>query len=431
MSADAYPVSLDLTDRLVLVVGGGPVAARKAGHALDVGARVVLVAPDLSAEAHAVVARAGVTWRAERYTTGLIDQLRAVEPVWLVHAATGSPADEAVAADADRAGVWCVRADDARRSRAWNPAVARGRAGSPAEGLVVAVTGDADPRRSTAVRDAVQAQLDAATLPVARRRERSRRVGRVGHVALVGGGPGHRDLITVRGRQLLATADVVVTDRLGPTELLTELRADVEVVDVGKRRDRHPVPQEEINEILVDRALRGLDVVRLKGGDPFVLGRGGEEALHCADHGIAVEVVPGITSAVSVPAAAMIPVTQRGLTASFVVASAHEGADDALAGLRDAPRDATLVLLMAVGALERTAATLVAAGRDPQTPVAIVESGWTPEQRVTRTTLARMAADAAAREVRAPAVVVIGEVVTVAEEVAARLARAREQLLAS
>lgn len=431
MSGDAYPLSLDLSDRLVLVVGAGEVGARKAAHALDAGARVVLVAPDLSPAAEDVLVRPGATWLPGPYEPGLLDELREDEPVWLVHAATGTGTDRLVATEADRSGVWCVRADDARRSRAWNPAVARGREGSSADGVVVAVTGDADPRRSTAVRDAVQAQLDSASLPVARRRGAARPAGHVGRVALVGGGPGDPGLITVRGRELLATADVVITDRLGPTSLLRDLRAGVEVVDVGKQRDRHPVPQDEINATIVDRALRGLDVVRLKGGDPFVLGRGGEEALHCADHGIAVEVVPGITSAVSVPAAGMIPVTHRGITTSFVVASAHDGADGALDGLRDAPRDATLVLLMGVTALERTAESLVVAGRSPETPVAIVESGWTEDQRVTRTTLERAAHDAAAADVRPPAVVVVGEVVTVAEEIAARLARSRSHALAS
>ncbi len=156
-------------------------------------------------------------------------------------------------------------------------------------------------------------------------------------------------------------------------------------------------------------------MVRLKGGDPFVLGRGGEEALHCAENAVPVEVVPGVTSAVSVPAAAGIPVTHRGITASFVVASAHEGADAVTAALRDAPVDATLVLLMGVTRLAETAAGLVRAGRRPETPVALIESGWTPDQRTTVTTLERAAADAEAAGVRAPAIVVVGDVVAVRE----------------
>jgi uroporphyrin-III C-methyltransferase/precorrin-2 dehydrogenase/sirohydrochlorin ferrochelatase len=267
------------------------------------------------------------------------------------------------------------------------------------------------------VRDAVHAALDSGSLPVRRVRTVSRAPQgspetSVGRVALVGGGPGADDLITVRGRALLATADVVVADRLGPRGLLSALSSDVEVVDVGKTPGHHPVSQDRINELLVHHARLGKHVVRLKGGDPFVLGRGGEEALYCAEHGIPVEVVPGVTSAVSVPAAAGIPVTHRGITASFVVASAHEGAEHVLRVAADAAPDATLVLLMGVTRLGETAAALVRAGRPADTPVALIERGWTAEQRTTTTTLGRAAADAAAAGVAAPAVVVVGEVVS-------------------
>lgn len=416
-SRELYPLSLDLADRLVLVVGGGPVAVRKARACLDVGARVLLVTPELTDETLADDARVGCVRAA--WSREVVDGL--TERVWLAHTATGDDgADEDVARWADAYGVWCVRADDAARSRAWNPTVARGE--GAAEGITVAVTGGADPRRSTRLRDAIEARLASGDLPVRRTRGTKGETPAVGHVALVGGGPGAPDLITVRGRHLLAKADVVVTDRLGPTELLDTLGPGVEVVDVGKHRDRHPVPQDQINAIIVEHARRGRRVVRLKGGDPFVLGRGGEEALHCAEHGIPVEVVPGITSAVAVPAAAGIPVTHRGLTTSFVVASGHDGAGPALDGLRDAPQDATLVLLMGVTALARTAERIVAAGRRPETPVAIVERGWMTGQRVTRTTLADAADDAERVGVQAPAVIVVGEVVTVPEQVERLLA---------
>jgi uroporphyrin-III C-methyltransferase/precorrin-2 dehydrogenase/sirohydrochlorin ferrochelatase len=257
----------------------------------------------------------------------------------------------------------------------------------------------------------VAAALDSGTLPVRRVRRPASTGGGVGRVALVGGGPGAKDLITVRGRALLAAADVVVTDRLGPTGLLATLSRDVEIVDVGKTPGNHPVGQDRINELLVHHARQGKHVVRLKGGDPFVLGRGGEEALYCVEHGIPVDVVPGVTSAVSVPAAAGIPVTHRGITASFVVASAHEGADHVLRAASDAPADATLVLLMGVTRLAETAASLVAAGRPASTPVALVERGWTPQQRTTITTLGSAAADAQVAGVSAPAVMVVGDVV--------------------
>lgn len=411
-----YPITLDLAGRRVLVVGGGPVAARRTAGLLAAGAAVQVVAPWVTEDLRDAARAGRLVWHERDYVVGdLVDP----EPVWLVHTATGDRlVDEAVAAHADAARIWCVRADDAAASAAWTPAVARGRGRTPAEGVTVAVTAGGDPRRATAVRDAVAAALESGTLPVRRVRggAGAATIPSAGTVALVGGGPGADDLITVRGRALLAAADVVVTDRLGPRGLLRTLAADVEVVDVGKTAGNHPVGQDRINEILVHHAKAGKNVVRLKGGDPFVLGRGGEEALFCAQHGIPVEVVPGVTSAVSVPAAAGIPVTHRGVTASFVVASAHEGADVVTTALKDAPADATLVLLMGVSRLESTAAGLIAAGRAPSTPVALIESGWTERQRTTVTTLDRAAADAEAAGVRAPAIVVVGDVVRVREQ---------------
>ena len=412
-AAADYPLTLDLHGRRAVVVGGGPVAARRVRGLLDAGAHVDVVAPWVCEELAAAVATGAVGWHERDYVAG---DLLEPEPAWLVHTATGDPVTDAqVAREAEAARVWCVRADDAAASSAWTPAVARGREGTPAQGLTVAVNAGGDPRRATAVRDAVLAALDSGTLPVRRHRVPSTEgaPARRGRVALVGGGPGADDLITVRGRALLAAADVVVTDRLGPRGLLDTLAAEVEVVDVGKTPGNHPTSQERINEILVHHASQGRNVVRLKGGDPFVLGRGGEEALHCAEHGIPVEVVPGVTSAVSVPAAAGIPVTHRGITASFVVASAHEGADHVLSASADAAPDATLVLLMGVTRLAETARALIAAGRPASTPVALVERGWTPQQRTTVSTLERAAEDAARAGVRAPAVVVVGEVVAV------------------
>jgi uroporphyrin-III C-methyltransferase/precorrin-2 dehydrogenase/sirohydrochlorin ferrochelatase len=208
---------------------------------------------------------------------------------------------------------------------------------------------------------------------------------------------------------------VVVTDRLGPTRLLAELDPDVEVIDVGKSAGHHPIPQDGINRILVEQALLGRTVVRLKGGDPFVLGRGGEEVLHCLAHGVPVEVVPGVTSAVSVPAAAGIPVTHRGVTTSFVVATGHAGATGAVQASRRAPEDATLVLLMGLSSLRRTASELVSSGRAPETPVAVVSSGWTPEQRTVTGTLANIADEVTRTELPTPVVIVVGEVVRLRE----------------
>ena len=419
MTSPAYLLTLDLVGRRVVVVGGGPVAARRAAGLLAAGAAIDLIAPFVCEDLVELVAARRLTWHERDYVAG---DLLEPESAWLVHTATGDPhVDGQVAREADAARIWCVRADSAQASSAWTPAVARGAAGTASDGLTVAVTAGGDPRRATAVRDAVLAALDSGILPVRRvRRDQLapgalRAPGAVGRVALVGGGPGADDLITVRGRALLAAADVIVTDRLGPRGLLATVGADVEVVDVGKTPGNHPVSQERINQLLVHHAQLGKRVVRLKGGDPFVLGRGGEEALHCLEQGVPVDVVPGVTSAVSVPAAAGIPLTHRGIAASFVVASGHEGAEHVLAAAADAAPDATLVLLMGVTRLAETAAALIAAGRPADTPVALVERGWTPEQRTTTTTLADAGRDATAAGVKAPAVVVVGEVVSLRE----------------
>jgi uroporphyrin-III C-methyltransferase/precorrin-2 dehydrogenase/sirohydrochlorin ferrochelatase len=233
--------------------------------------------------------------------------------------------------------------------------------------------------------------------------------GAPGWVALVGAGPGDDGLLTRRASTLLAAADVVVTDRLVPTGVLKQLPPSVDVVDVGKTSGHHPVPQEEINRILVEQARAGRGVVRLKGGDPYVLGRGGEERLACEAAHVRVEVVPGITSAVSVPAAAGIPVTHRGVARGFSVVTGHEDVPALPPGT-----DHTLVLLMGVATLRRTSELLVEHGRPADCPVGIVERGWTADQRVTLGTLADIADRAERVGVASPAVVVVGDVVRLA-----------------
>ena len=407
MNTPSYPVVLDLAGRRALVVGGGPVAARRARALVDAGALVELVAPWVCEEVAALVADRAIHWRARDYVDGDVDG------AWFVHTATGDRVtDDAVALAAETARVWCVRADDAAASAAWTPAVARS-----ADGVLVAVSGGGDPGRARAVRDAVAAGLDTGELPV--RATRSRRGEGPGTVHLVGGGPGDDGLITVRGRRLLATADVVVVDRLAPRGLLERLADDVEVIDCGKAPGHHQLTQDQINAVLVERAMRGYDVVRLKGGDPFVLGRGGEEALACHAAGIPVEVVPGVTSAVSVPAAAGIPVTHRGITSSFALVSAHDGVGAVELAASEHPTTTTLVLLMGVRLLRGSAAALVTAGRSATTPVAIVEGGWTPRQRTTVGTLADIADLAEARAVESPAIVVVGDVVAMRTQLGA------------
>lgn len=231
----------------------------------------------------------------------------------------------------------------------------------------------------------------------------------MGRVDLVGGGPGPIDLLTVRAWRLLMRADVVVMDRLGPTDIREHVRADAEIVDVGKHPGHHPVPQQEINGLLVRRAREGKHVVRLKGGDPFVFGRGGEEVAACLAAGIPVDVVPGISSAIAVPQAAGIPITHRGLAgAVHIVNGPSEVTDATLAALRD--EGVTTVILMGVGALPRIVSDALHAGVPAGRPVAIVERGHHRDQRTTRSTLGGVVLDAGRTGVRNPAVIVIGEV---------------------
>lgn len=388
---DIYPTALRLLGRPVLVVGGGPVAARRARGLLDAGAQVTVVTPVASAALRELADAGLLTWEPRPYLSSDVDG------VWFVQTATGDPAvDTQVSADAEAQRIWCVNASDHEASAAWTPAVA------VVDDVQIAVNAGGDPRRAMALRDAVATALETGDLPLRRRRASA------GSVALVGGGPGDTGLITVRGRRLLGQADVVVADRLGPRELLNELAPDVRVIEVGKTPGHHPVPQAEINRILVDEALKGHRVVRLKGGDPYVLGRGGEEAEYCRRHGVEVAVVSGVTSAISVPAAAGIPVTHRGLAKGFSVVTGHEELSEV-----PARPDHTIVLLMGVGALRDSAAALAAAGLPLNTPVGIVENGYLPNQRVTIGTLGSIADQAEAIGVANPAVIVIGDVVRV------------------
>jgi uroporphyrin-III C-methyltransferase/precorrin-2 dehydrogenase/sirohydrochlorin ferrochelatase len=233
-------------------------------------------------------------------------------------------------------------------------------------------------------------------------------------VALVGAGPGDPELITVKGRRLLAAADVVVADRLVPGLLLGELRPEVEFVDAAKIPYGPAAAQEEINRILVERALEGKFVVRLKGGDPFVFGRGGEEAIACAQAGVPVLVVPGVTSSIAAPALAGIPVTHRGVAHEFTVVSGHippDHADSLVDWAALARMRGTLVVLMGLKNLSRIAERLIAEGRSPATPAAVVQEGSTSHQRSLRSTLGEVAEAVSEAGIRPPAVVVIGEVV--------------------
>jgi uroporphyrin-III C-methyltransferase len=237
-----------------------------------------------------------------------------------------------------------------------------------------------------------------------------------GAVHLVGGGPGDPGLITARGLELLRRADVVVHDRLVGPELLHEARAGAELVDVGKGVGHAALSQEEINRLLVDRARRGQDVVRLKGGDPFVFGRGSEELAACREAGVPCDVVPGVSSAIAGPAAAGIAVTARGIARSFAVVTGHQAGDRAEPDVAQLAGVDTIVVLMGRSSLPGFTARLIAAGRAPDTPAACIQSATMPAQRVTVATLATIA-DAAERDgLEAPIVTVIGEVARMAAE---------------
>ncbi|WP_130797778.1 uroporphyrinogen-III C-methyltransferase [Streptomyces otsuchiensis] len=393
----AYPVGLRLEGRRVLVLGGGAVARRRLPALVAAGADILLVSPEATPSVEAMAEAGELRWERRGYRPGDLDG------AWYALIATDDPeVNTAASAEAEERRVWCVRSDDAAAATAWTPATGR------TDGVTVAVLTGRDPRRSAAVRDAVVEGLRDGTLSAPRHRERAP------GVAIVGGGPGDPDLITVRGRRLLAEADVVIADRLGPRDLLDELPAHTEVIDAAKIPYGRAMAQQAINDALIEHARAGRTVVRLKGGDPYVFGRGMEEANALAEQGIAVTVVPGITSAVSVPGAAGIPVTHRGVAHEFTVVSGHLAPDDerslidwpALARLRG-----TLVLLMAVERAGAIADTLIRHGRPPTTPVSVVQEGTTAGQRRVDATLDTLARAITDHGLRPPAVIVVGEVV--------------------
>jgi uroporphyrin-III C-methyltransferase/precorrin-2 dehydrogenase/sirohydrochlorin ferrochelatase len=387
----------------VLVVGGGPVALRRVAGLRAADAEVVVVSPRLTPALADMAARGLITAHQRAYQPGDLDG------AWLVLACTDQPqVNEAVAADAERQHVWCARADDAAASAAWVPAV--GRTGP----VTVAVNAGRDPRRAADLRDRLVDAVDAegglaakAAEPAAGGQQET------GRVSIVGGGPGDPGLITVTGLRRLRAADVVLTDRLAPLELLADLAPGVQVVDAAKVPGGPAMRQERINQALVEHARAGRTVVRLKGGDPFVFGRGREEVEACLAAGVPVEVVPGVTSAISVPAAAGIPVTHRGVSQGFCVLAGHVRPGDSRSSVDWAAlarSGMTLVLLMAVDHLAAIADTLISAGLPAATPGAVVSDGWTRQQRVVTAPLAELADAVKLAGVTNPAVVVIGDV---------------------
>lgn len=400
MTENPYLVGLRLAGRKVVVVGAGSVAQRRLPLLVDSGAQVTVIAPAATPAVEALGSRKpGIMLVSRAYRDGDLAD------AWYAIAATDDPdINAAVVAEADRRQIFCVRADLAVEGSAVTPAT------FGYAGLSVGVLAGGEHSRSAAIRSAIREALQDGTITL--EAEATSDVVR-GGVALVGGGPGDPELITVRGRRMLSHADVVVADRLAPPELLAELPPHVEVIDAAKIPYGRAMAQDAINALMIDRASAGKFVVRLKGGDPFVFARGYEEVLACADAGIPVTVVPGVTSAIAVPAQAGVPVTHRAVNHEFVVVSGHVAPDDpeslvnwdALAAMRG-----TIVLLMAIERIEQFSAVLQKGGRPADTPVLVVQHGTTPAQHTLRATLADAPEKIRAEGIRPPAIVVIGAV---------------------
>jgi uroporphyrin-III C-methyltransferase len=238
-----------------------------------------------------------------------------------------------------------------------------------------------------------------------------------GQVVLIGGGPGRTGLLTLEACEALRQADVVLYDRLAPTDRLAELAPGVELIDVGKSRYHHPIPQRSIEQLMIARARNGESVVRLKGGDPFVFGRGGEEMQACIAAGIPLQVIPGVSSSVAVPAAGSIPLTHRGVSKSFTVISGHTPPEPReLEGL--VRLSGTIVILMGIGNLTQIVAGLCRAGLNAATPAAAIERGFSDAQRSVMSPVGELPAEVRRLDICPPAVVVIGDVVAVSPQFA-------------
>jgi uroporphyrin-III C-methyltransferase/precorrin-2 dehydrogenase/sirohydrochlorin ferrochelatase len=376
------------------------VAQRRVPGLLAAGADVVVVSPQVTPAIEGQVLAGEVTWVERGFVEADLDG------TWYVIAATDDQGvNEQISKSCEDARIFCVRSDDGTSATAWTPAVGR------YDGLTLAVLGRREPRRTAAVRDAIVTGLHEGTIAASERRPS------VPGVTLVGGGPGHPELISVAGRRALMEADVVVADRLAPRELLGDLPSTTEVVDVAKLPRGRSARQEEINRLIVERALAGQRVARFKGGDSFVFGRGFEEIEACRAAGVAVHVVPGLSSPLAVPAIAGIPVTHRGVAHEFTVVSGHvpPGHVDSLVDWEALGRlRGTLLLMMAVENAPAIAEALLTAGRPADTPVAVVCDGSMPGERTVLSRIGDLGADLDRHAVRPPAIIVVGEVVAVA-----------------
>jgi len=455
MTAALHPLFLDLRDRRVLVVGGGAVALRKVEALLGSGARIAVGAPQLHAGLAALAASGRIAHLPGRFAADWLDQH------WLAIAATDDAATNAqVAACARARRIFCNVVDDAGLSSFHSPALVRR---GP---LQIAISsGGGAPMLARHLREWLEVQLDdswgALTVLLARHRARIRRrfpdLGerrrwfarllqgplparlrrqdpiaseqallavleaggadtQPGSVALVGAGPGDPGLLTLRALRLLNEADVILHDRLVSDAVLAMARRDAHYIGVGKQAGDHRTAQDGIHALLLEHASAGKRVVRLKGGDPFVFGRGGEELEFLRRHGIAYEVVPGITAALACAAHAGIPLTHRDHAQSVRLVTAHCAQSvDSLDWAALAQERQTLAFYMGVAGLETIRGRLLGHGRAGTTPFALVENGSRPQQRVITGTLEELPEAAARHAVRSPALLIIGEVAALAE----------------
>lgn len=395
----AYLVGINLAGRRVVVIGAGSTAQRRLPRLLDAGADVHVIAPLTTPAIDGMAVAGEITLERREYHDGDLDG------AWYAMAVTGDALVNArVAAEATSRRIFCVRSENSYDCSAVTPATVEH------DGITVGVLSGGDHQRSAAVRSAIAEHLVAGELDAGEAGDLA------GTVAIVGGGPGDPDLITVRGRALLARADVVVADRLAPRELLDHLRPTATVIDASKIPYGRSMGQDAINAALVTHARAGAFVVRYKGGDPFLFGRGHEEVRACTDAGIPVLVVPGVTSAFSVPAAVGIPVTHRGLAQEVVVASGHvaPGADTTVDWEAIGSLAGSVVVLMGVKNSRAIADALMAGGRDAATPAAVIQEGMSRTQRTVVSTLGGLADAIRDEGIRPPAVIVVGPVVDLA-----------------
>lgn len=451
---DRLPIFLQLSGKPCLVVGGGTIAARKVRLVLRTGAHITVVAPDLTPELRKLCDSGSIAHAAGQYRQSLIQEH------WLIVAATDDETlNRRVAADAEAAGRLCNVVDDNDASSFIFPAIVDR---SP---VIVAIgTAGNAPVLAQQLKTKIEAWLPSrigelalqagswralvkkrfSTIPERRRfwqrffdgpvaahilanrqrdAERALRKELLGPVEaiekehgeawIVGAGPGDPGLVTLRAQQLISQADVVLYDRLVSQAVLDFARKEAELISVGKRAGAEVMSQFEINALLVQLVRQGKRVCRLKGGDPFVFGRGGEEALALADAGLPFEIVPGISAALGCAAYAGIPLTLRGVSSSVTLATARldGGVSPDWPVLLKAGH--TLALYMGVASLAEISKQLIGHDVAPQLPVAIIENGTTSQQRTLHTTVAALADDAASAGIRAPAMLLFGEVAAV------------------